>query len=251
MDLPARNHLFEQIHGILWDKIRSGEIVSGQRLKDIEWARKLNVSRTPVREAMRKMQQEGVLIPLAQGGYEVRPTSRADLIELYRCRAALEALAAEEAAGRCDGAAGKRLARLIERCDAAIERGDLDAAFTLNTDFHSALIELSANRHLADVLDTLRRLVLFYRCALLQHSKSGAGNKALYLERLRAKQDRHREILAALVRKDGAQAALIMQSHVRETAEDLLPALPETAPGAVGSPSSPCLPGTIMAQPEP
>src|SRR4029077_6682136 len=98
MGLPSRNHLFEQIHGILWEKIRSGEIESGQRLKDIEWARKLNVSRTPVREAMRKMQQEGVLIPLAQGGYEVRPTSRADLIELYRCRAALEALAAEEAA---------------------------------------------------------------------------------------------------------------------------------------------------------
>ena len=51
--LPARNHLFEQIHGILWDKIRSGEIVAGQRLKDIEWARKLNVSRTPVREVAR------------------------------------------------------------------------------------------------------------------------------------------------------------------------------------------------------
>mgnify|MGYP003350718015 FL=1 len=98
--LPARNHLFEQIHGILWDKIRSGEIVAGQRLKDIEWARKLNVSRTPVREAMRKMQQEGVLVPLAQGGYEVRATSRTDLIELYRCRAALEALATEEEIGR-------------------------------------------------------------------------------------------------------------------------------------------------------
>ena len=228
MKLPARNHLFEQIHGILWDKIRSGEIVSGQRLKDIEWARKLNVSRTPVREAMRKMQQEGVLIPLAQGGYEVRPTSRADLIELYRCRAALEALAAEEAAMRCNPAAAKHLEALVTRCDRAIERGDLDAAFALNTDFHTALIELSANRHLADLLDTLRRLVLFYRSALLQHSKSDAGNQALYLDRLRVKQDRHREILAALVRRDGAQAALLMQSHVRETAEDLLPALPET-----------------------
>jgi DNA-binding GntR family transcriptional regulator len=52
MDLPARSHLFEQIHGISWD--RGGEIIPGQRLKDIEWARKLNVSRTPVREAMRK-----------------------------------------------------------------------------------------------------------------------------------------------------------------------------------------------------
>jgi DNA-binding GntR family transcriptional regulator len=54
MDLPARDHPFEQIHGILWDKIRGGKIIPGQRLMDIEWARKLNVSRTPVREAMRK-----------------------------------------------------------------------------------------------------------------------------------------------------------------------------------------------------
>src|SRR5262249_13756977 len=88
--------------------------------------------------------------------------------------------------------------------------------------------ELSANRHLADLLDTLRRLVLFYRSALLQRSKSDAAGKALYLERLRVKQDRHREILAALVGKDGVQAAQLMQSHVRETAEALLPALPET-----------------------
>ncbi len=228
MELPARNHLFEQIHGILWDKIRNGEITPGQRLKDIEWARKLNVSRTPVREAMRKMQQEGVLIPLAQGGYEVRSTSRTDLIELYRCRAALEALAAEEAATRIDDAAAKRLDDLVARCDDAIARGDLDAAFSLNTDFHTALIELAANRHLASLLDALRRLVLFYRSALLQQSKDNAKDKALYLERLRLKQDRHREILAALRKRDGAQAAALMQSHVRETAEDLLPVLPET-----------------------
>ena len=232
MDLPARNHLFEQIHGILWDKIRSGEIMPGQRLKDIEWARKLNVSRTPVREAMRKMQQEGVLIPLAQGGYEVRPTSREDLIELYRCRAALEALAAEEAAARCDESAAKRLEQLVARCDGAIVRGDLDAAFALNTDFHTALIELAGNGHLAGLLDTLRRLVLFYRSALLQHSRADARNKALYVDRLRIKQDRHRDSLAALRAKDGARAAALMQSHVRETAEDLLPALPETARGA-------------------
>ena len=77
-----KTHLFEQIHQVLWDKIRNGEIVPGQRLKDVEWAQRLGVSRTPVREAMRKMQQEGVLIPLSQGGYEVRGSSRRDLIDL-------------------------------------------------------------------------------------------------------------------------------------------------------------------------
>lgn len=226
--LPARNHLFEQIHGILWEKIRSGEIGSGQRLKDIEWARKLNVSRTPVREAMRKMQQEGVLVPLAQGGYEVRATSRVDLIELYRCRAALEALAADEAAGRFDETVAARFEALIARADDAIERGDLDAAFALNTQFHAAVLELSGNHHLSGLLEALQRLVMFYRAALLRLSKDDARSKSLYLERLRVKQDRHREIFGALRAKDGARAAALMQAHVRETAEDLLPAVPES-----------------------
>ena len=59
-------------------------------------------------------------------------------------------------------------------------------------------------------------------------SKDDARNKALYLDRLRVKQDCHREILAALRARDGARAAALMQAHVRETAEDLLPAVPES-----------------------
>jgi DNA-binding GntR family transcriptional regulator len=236
MGLPARNHLFEQIHGILWGKIRSGEIESGQRLKDIEWARKLNVSRTPVREAMRKMQQEGVLVPLAQGGYEVRPTSQADLIELYRCRAALEALAVEQAAGHFDEAVAAQFDALIGRADEAIARGDLDVAFALNTQFHAAILDLSGNRHLKGLLEALQRLVLFYRAALLRMSKDDPRNKALYLDRLRVKQDCHREIFAALRDKDGARAAALMQAHVRQTAEDLLPAVPESTSVAAEEP---------------
>lgn len=227
MDLPEKTHLFEQIHQILWDKIRSGEIVPGQRLKDIEWANRLGVSRTPVREAMRKMQQEGVLMPLAQGGYEVRPTSRRDLIELYRCRAALEALAAEEAAERFDEATAKQFEDLVARCDGAIARGDLDAAFSLNTEFHTAIIESSGNSHLKGLLETLRKLVLFYRSALLHMSRNDSKSKALYLERLRVKQAHHRDILLALKARDGPRAARSMRQHVRETAEDLLPTVPD------------------------
>jgi len=238
MTLPERNHLFEQIHTILWDKICNGEIVSGQRLKDIEWARQLGVSRTPVREAMRKMQQEGVLLPLVQGGYEVRPTSRQDMTELYRCRAALEALATEEAASYIGKVELQKLDELIARGDTAIENGDLDAAFKVNTEFHVKIIQLSGNRHLQGLLDTLHKLVLFYRSALLQISKTDAQGKTLYLQRLRIKQDHHRAILDALRRKDGKGAAQLMQQHVRETAEDLLPTVADRPSQAGGHASA-------------
>ena len=228
MEIASRKPLFEQIHDILWDKIRSGEIASGERLKDIVWAKQLGVSRTPVREAMRKMQQEGVLTLLEHGGYEVRGTSRNDLIELYRCRAALEALAAEEAAQRASDAALRKLEKLVDQCDAAIDKGDLSSAFALNTQFHTVVIELSENAHLMGLLETLRRLVLFYRSALLNVAKADETQGALYLERLRMKQDRHRAILHAMKEHDGELAAKLMRAHVRETAEDLLPTLPES-----------------------
>jgi DNA-binding GntR family transcriptional regulator len=226
-----KNHLFEQIHKVLWEKIRSGDIVPGQRLKDIEWAQRLGVSRTPVREAMRKMQQEGVLIPLTQGGYEVRGTSRRDLIELYRCRAALEALATEDAAARAGDAEVARLETLVRQCDDAIAADDLDAAFAHNSAFHKAIVDLSGNAHLQGLLDSLQKLVFFYRSALLKMSKDDAGNRAQYVERLRIKQDHHRAILAAIRARDAARAGALMRDHVRETAEDLLPAVPETESG--------------------
>lgn len=225
-----KNHLFEQIHKVLWEKIRSGEIVPAQRLKDIEWAQRLGVSRTPVREAMRKMQQEGVLIPLAQGGYEVRGTSRRDLIELYRCRAALEALATEEAVALAGEKDVARLEQLIERCDRAIADGDLDNAFSLNSSFHKAIVDLSANAHLQTLLESLQKLVFFYRSALLKMSKNDAASAALYVDRLRIKQNHHRAILDAFKTKDEFRASILMRDHVRETAEDLLPAVPDTEP---------------------
>ena len=223
-----KQHLFEQIHKLLWEKIRIGEIVPGQRLKDIEWAQRLNVSRTPVREAMRKMQQEGVLIPLSQGGYEVRSTSRRDLVELYRCRAALEALATEEAAVRAGAVEIERLENVIAQCDDAILAGDLEAAFAHNSDFHKTIVEIGGNAHLQVLLDSLQRLVFFYRSAMLKMSKNDARSSTLYVERLRTKQRRHRAILESIRAGDGTRAGALMSEHVRETAEDLLPAILET-----------------------
>ncbi len=95
---------------------------------------------------------------------------------------------------------------------------------------------MSGNRHLGGLLDALQRLVMFYRAALLRISRDNPDGKSLYLERLRVKQDRHREIFAALRARDGARAAALMQAHVRETAEDLLPAVPESTTGADEAP---------------
>lgn len=218
MDIPTRSsHLFEQIHEIMWDKILRGEIVPSQRLKDIEWAKRLGVSRTPVREAMRKMQQEGILIPLSQGGYEVRSLSEKDRRELYRCRAALEALAVREAAEKFTPKAARQLELLLRGADDAIENDDLDQGFALTTEFHRLLIEFSQNAHLIGLCASLRKLVFFYRSARLNRVKSGKTDRQIYLRHLRAEQEEHHAIVAALSEGDGDKAVKLMEHHLLDT----------------------------------
>lgn len=222
MDAPARSsHLFEQIHDILWKKILSGEIEPAQRLKDIEWAKKLNVSRTPVREAMRKMQQEGILIPLNVGGYEVRSVSMKDLHGLYRCRCALEVQAVREAATHFGPNVTRHFSNLIRMTDEAIEARDFDRILELNSEFHRDLIEQSGNVHLVGLCATIRKLTLFYRTALLNRVKSDTSREKSYVDRLVAKQQEHRAIIEALAGHDGDRAASLMQSHILKTAQHM------------------------------
>lgn len=222
MDAPARSsHLFEQIHDILWGKILSGEIEPTQRLKDLEWAKKLGVSRTPVREAMRKMQQEGILIPLSLGGYEVRSVSMTDLQGLYRCRCALEVQAVREAAESFGPKIAKHFTSLIRLTDKAIKSKDLDRVLELNSEFHRDLIDQSGNVHLIGLCETIRKLTLFYRTALLNRAKSDRTREEDYIDRLVTKQREHRAIIEALAAQDGAKAAELMQTHLLQTAQHM------------------------------
>ena len=221
--LHEKTHLFDRVYEVLWDKIGTGEISPGDRLKDTVWAERLQISRTPVREAMRKMQHEGVLLPLANGGYQVRRLTDSDIIDLYRCRAALEAVAAEDACERATPQDIDALHATIEDCDAAIERLDMRTAFELNTKFHAQVLALSGNTYVKQACDSLRRMVMFYRRSVLKSSETDPRHSATYVARLKVKQLHHRGIAAALSARNGALAAKLMQDHVRETAEDLLP----------------------------
>ncbi|MEQ9247463.1 MAG: GntR family transcriptional regulator [Nitratireductor sp.] len=219
--LSRSSYLFEQIHELLWHKILVGEIIPRQRLKDVEWAKKLGVSRTPVREAMRKMQQEGILIPLSIGGYEVRSVTLQDFLGLYQCRAVLEGLAAKEAPGHFTKKTEATFHRLFRKIDAAIERQDLDEAFELKTAFHNELIELSGNTHLIGLFQSMTKLILFYRSALLNRVKARETSKQAYIDGLKASQETHRAIIATIVAGDGDCARRLIEQHLLDAADDI------------------------------
>ncbi|MFM0740584.1 GntR family transcriptional regulator [Paraburkholderia xenovorans] len=225
LDVPAAlsksAHMFDQVHDHLWELIIKGDIKPGDRLKDTEWAGKLGLSRTPVREAMRKLQQEGVLLPLSAGGYQVKSVSNKDLEELYTCRAALEKLATMEASRRIDKQQCQALMQTVELADKAILKKQFDTAFRLNSDFHKAVFEIADNSHLAFLLESISKLVLFYRSALLNRVKSTPELAEAYIARLTAKQEAHRAIVRAMASGEHDEAGELMHAHVLASIKEL------------------------------
>jgi DNA-binding GntR family transcriptional regulator len=212
-------HLYDQAYEILWEKILAGEIKPGQRLRDVELAEQLKTSRTPVREAMRKLEQDRILRALEHGGYEVTAVRAADLKDLYRCRIVLEGLAARDAADNFTAEHEKKLEQLIARTDAYLAKGMFEHALKCNTEFHTTICELSRNSHLIWLLESLRRLIVFHRSALMNVARSRTGPR--YAQHLEKTQREHRAILKALISKDSDRAGPLMERHLSDTAADM------------------------------
>lgn len=213
--------LFDQVYNILWERIIAGEITHGTRLSDLDWSKKLNVSRTPVREAMRKLQQDGILIQLDRGGCEIRRMSASDLRSLYRCRAVLESLAVREAVENFSDIQIGQLAEVIEQTQTALDQQEFERAFKLNTRFHNLILEMSNNAYLEHLLKDLRRMILFARSSLMIAAhRSEISNS--YAEHLHRVQTDHREILEAMMARDADKAAARMQTHLFSTGDDMV-----------------------------
>lgn len=213
--------LHARTYEVLWQRLEDGELSAGARLRDTDWAARLGVSRTPVREALRKLAHDGVLDPLGAGGYQVHRFSAAEIGELYRCRAALEALAAEEAARRGGAALGEALSRNVAEAAEALVRDDLEALQRLNGAFHDAVLDAAATPYLQRLLEQTRRLARVARRQLLAQALADRAPRAEYREGLVRVLDDHRALQRAIADGDGARAGALMRGHLLATARDM------------------------------
>jgi DNA-binding GntR family transcriptional regulator len=213
--------LHARTYDVLWQRLEDGELPAGARLRDTDWATRLGVSRTPVREALRKLAHDGVLDPLGPGGYEVHRFSAAEVGELYRCRAALEALAAEEAARRNGAALAEALARNVAEAAEALARDDLEVLQRLNGAFHDAVLDAAATPYLQRLLEQTRRLVRVARRQLLAQALADRAPRGAYREGLVRVLDDHRALQHAIAEGDGARAGALMRGHLLATARDM------------------------------
>lgn len=170
--------LHEQTYKALRSAILSGELAPGDRLVETELASKFRVSRTPIREAIRKLQCECLVTSDSNGGSRVATISVIDAIKLFDCRIALEVLAAREACDHVTPLQLENLKLLLRQTEALIEQGEFEAhspqLLDLNSRFHQLVAKSSGNNWLVFLLDQV-----FGKTALLRVQTLRVGAEAI------------------------------------------------------------------------
>ena len=151
----TRTILREQIRELLLERILKGELESGDRIVELQIAQELGTSQAPVREALRELQSLGFVEHEPYRGTRVRRITEEELAEIYPVRAALEELAAQEAASRLDGKV-EELEREFEAMREAASSDDLQELAAHDATFHRLIVEAAGNQVLLDTWRTLR-----------------------------------------------------------------------------------------------
>ncbi|WP_424967843.1 GntR family transcriptional regulator [Dinoroseobacter sp. S375] len=145
-------------YAALLKAIRAGHYAPGDRLREVEIAERLSLSRTPIREALRRLEADGIVEHKARIGAVIRQLSHAEVVELYEMRLVLERTASELAAKHAVGAQVDELAALNAQIAAC--QGDSQRAAAINQQFHEVLYRAGRNRFLLEAARALNNALL-------------------------------------------------------------------------------------------
>lgn len=194
--------------------IRAGEFLPGDRLREIDVAKKLDLSRTPVREALRKLENDGIVEHRPRLGAVIRTLSSTEIVELYEMRLVLERTAAEMAAKHANPAEVDLLKDINEQIDSAGH--DTPRAAALNQDFHRSVYLATRNRFLLASARALNN-------ALILLGPTTLDDEA----RIKTVSSQHEQIIAAIAAGDQQAAGEAAEAHLQTSLRHRLKVLQE------------------------
>lgn len=197
--LPLRDVVFNTLR----QAILRGELEPGERLMEIQLAERLGVSRTPIREAIRKLELEGLVLMVPRKGAEVAKISEKSLRDVLEVRRSLEELAIELACQRMGEEAVRELEEAQRAFAAAIESGDVMAIAESDEHYHDVIYQGTENSRLVQILNNLREQMYRYR---LEYIKDKDKRQILLLE--------HETILKAIKNRHVTEAKEAMRAHI-------------------------------------
>jgi len=208
--LKPSERIVDSVHAALRAAILDGSLAPGQALSVPELSRQLDVSRSPVREAVLALVADGLAVEQPRRGVAVAEIEAADMLEIHEVREGVEAQAARLCAERAGPAVLHQLAGLLEQQVAVVEQGDAPGWFQTNADFHRLIAAGAGNRRLSEVV-----LVLEGQMRLgLRQVSSDRGQRRRGLAE-------HQAILDAITGREPDAAERLMREHIRRTRETL------------------------------
>lgn len=218
-----RRRLVDDATQTLRNAILNGRLSDGTRLRQTDLADRLRISRTPIREALVRLENEGLVELLPGGGLRVKLLHPEAALELYDLREVLDGLGARLAAGRASPDARRRLERALGRMAGCLERGDANQWFPAHVAFHDEIFRASGNARLIAMSAVVRLSIRHFHPLLLKTER-----------RLEEAHREHRGIFEAIVARDGGRAEVLARAHIANAKDIVLKARTQGEPvGAV------------------
>jgi DNA-binding GntR family transcriptional regulator len=202
--IPLRRpSLHEEVATRLRNMIFERQLLPGQWVDELALARDWQISRTPLREALKVLAAEGLVVPVPRQGSKVAEIPEDEADELLPVMALLEGRCAFEAVRKAGAADIRRLQRLHEQLEKHAAARDIEAYYRANHEFHSAVQALAGNRWLDRATGDLRRFVRLLR-----------GRQLHWPGRIESSINEHRVLIDAIVQRDAARAERVMHDHL-------------------------------------
>ena len=197
--IPLRDIVFQKLR----EAIITGQLKPGDRLMEIKLANTMGVSRTPVREAIRKLQGEGLVIMNARRGAVVAPINVQVMKELLEIRKALESLACQLVAEKASEEEIQELRSINNIMRRAVDDADVNVMTEQDVAFHEKITELADNSHLTNMLDQIKEHLYRYRLEFIKELK----DREILVEE-------HDRIIAAIESRNAKLAGREIEKHI-------------------------------------
>ena len=210
--LPLRDVVFNTLRRA----IITGEFAPGERLREISLANRLGVSRTPVREAIRKLELEGLVIMIPRKGAQVAKITEKSLRDVIEIRCVLEEFAASLACERITEEGKEKLKEAHRQFVEAAQTNDIIDIVEKDEQFHDAIFQATCNDRLITIINNLREQFYRYR---MEYVKDIEQHSVLVTE--------HEQLLHAIFNQDSETAKQIMRTHLKNQQEGVIQAIQE------------------------
>lgn len=210
--LPLRDVVFNTLR----QAILRGELKPGERLMEIQLANKLGVSRTPIREAIRKLELEGLVLMIPRKGAEVAEITEKNLRDVLEVRCALEELAVQLACARMDEDGISELRAAAVNFENVLESDDITKIAQADVAFHDVIYAATDNRRLIQLLNNLREQMYRYRIEYLK-------KKECYTQILKE----HSQLIESIAQSDEEAATKVTGQHIKNQVETVVDTIRE------------------------